>query len=87
LHRAVVELDEPNTFVKQLGESVSDLDRFRMISRRERIVVKSHAVNDRHQKQRPVGAPLGHCRRFAIINRQEDVSDLLEVGERILIMD
>ncbi len=49
LHRAVAELDEADAFVEQLGKSMSDSKGLRMVSWRERIVVKCHAINDRYK--------------------------------------
>ena len=47
----------------------------------EGVIVESNAVNDRDEKERPVGAAFGNGRVAAIVEGEEDVGRLGEVWE------
>jgi len=81
LLRGVFHLRKLEREAQDLAQSVGALLRLEEVGAAERVVVEGHAVNDRDEKERPVGAPVGAPTVPCVVDGEEDVSHLAEVRQ------
>lgn len=82
LLRRVLQVDKANGPLDNLAELARGQVRLGIVGSAERVVVKGDAVENGHEQQRPVAAALGHGHIAVVVDGQENVCDLVEVGQR-----
>ena len=82
LPRTVVQVDESQPSLQQLGKLVGCLLGLVVVGRTERIVVEGHAVDDGHKEEGPVRAAFREIDVLAVVDGEEDMGGAAEVRER-----
>ena len=77
---AVVEVNESQGPVQNLAHLAGGEVGLSVVGAAERVVVKGDAVKGRHQQQGPVATALSDTDVTVVVDGQEDVGDLGEVG-------
>lgn len=82
LLRRILQVDKAKGPLDNLAQLARGQVRLGIVGSAERVVVEGDAVEDRHEQQRPVAAAFGHGHIAVVVDGQEDVGDLVEVGQR-----
>lgn len=81
LLRAVLEVDESQRSTENVGKlACSDIG-LGVVGAAKRVVVKGHTIEGRNKKQRPVTTALSDTHITIVVDGQENVRDLGEIGE------
>lgn len=84
LLRRVIQTDKPHALAKEAAKLVRYYRGIIAVLVAEGVVVEGHAIDDRDEEQRPVRAAFGNFDVVTVVDWEEDVCYLGEVGEGLL---
>lgn len=84
LLRRIVQLYKPQPHTKEGLHLLADFVGFFFVVGHEAVVVEGYAVDDGDEEEGPVGAGFGDIGVAAVVDGEEDVGYVGEIGEGIL---